>query len=211
VSSTQISPGNLFRAGWANGNQHGAVHPGRKCRRLARHRHHRLSARRPRRGQARGRHPSRQGPVGSAPRLRRCQEVFWQVASSATIGTNAKFVGTVMTLASVTVKTNAVVQGRTLAQREGSVRLDTNVFSGSACNLLTPSPSPDGNLVRFPDRIEDRDHLDHWWRRRPGPDLLVRPDLVPRNRRLGPPRRRGRIAHHRPPPPPSSWSPPRLI
>ena len=67
--------------------------------------------------------------------------VFWQVGSSATIGTGSTFVGTVMALTSITLQTGATVQGRMLA-RNGAVTLDTNTFIRPACDLTVPSPAP---------------------------------------------------------------------
>jgi hypothetical protein len=58
--------------------------------------------------------------------------VFWQVGSSATIGTYAHFAGTVLALASVTVNTGATVEGRALAQT-GAVTLDDDVFVQPSC------------------------------------------------------------------------------
>jgi hypothetical protein len=66
--------------------------------------------------------------------------VFWQVGSSATLGTNNAFVGTVMALTSVTVTTGTTVQGRALA-RNGAVSLDHNVFTPAGC-ATTTSPTP---------------------------------------------------------------------
>ena len=51
--------------------------------------------------------------------------VFWQVGSSATLGTDTTFVGTVMALTSATVQTRTTVAGRVLA-RNGEVTLDNN-------------------------------------------------------------------------------------
>lgn len=67
--------------------------------------------------------------------------VFWQVGSSATIGTGTQFVGTVMALTSITLQTGATVQGRMLA-RNGQVSLDTNTFIRPACDLTVPSSAP---------------------------------------------------------------------
>lgn len=69
--------------------------------------------------------------------------VFWQVGSSAMLGTNSSFVGTIMALASVTANTGATVEGRALA-REGSVTLDSNVFTDVKCasTSTTPPTSP---------------------------------------------------------------------
>ncbi|WP_374202862.1 ice-binding family protein [Saccharothrix sp. S26] len=62
----------------------------------------------------------------------RACNVFWQVGSSATLGTNSDFVGTIMALTSITVNTGADVQGRALA-RNGSVTLDDNTFTTDVC------------------------------------------------------------------------------
>ena len=67
--------------------------------------------------------------------------VFWQVGSSATIGTGSTFVGTVMALTTITLQTGATVQGRMLA-RNGAVTLDTNTFIRPACDLTVPTTAP---------------------------------------------------------------------
>jgi Ice-binding-like len=58
--------------------------------------------------------------------------VFWQVGSSATLGTGTSFVGTVMALASITATTAATIHGRLLA-RNAAVTLDTNTITTSNC------------------------------------------------------------------------------
>jgi hypothetical protein len=58
--------------------------------------------------------------------------VFWQVGSSATLGTGSSFVGTVMALTSISVKTGAHVLGRVLA-RNGQVSLESNVITRAIC------------------------------------------------------------------------------
>lgn len=65
--------------------------------------------------------------------------VFWQVGSSATLGTASSFKGTILALTSITVQTSATVEGRALA-RNGQVSLDTNVFTSPAC-ITTPTTS----------------------------------------------------------------------
>lgn len=57
--------------------------------------------------------------------------VFWQVGSSATIGTYSAFVGNILALASITVTTGATVDGRVLA-RNGAVTLDSNTIGQTA-------------------------------------------------------------------------------
>jgi hypothetical protein len=58
--------------------------------------------------------------------------VFWQIGSSATLGTNSVFAGTVMALTSIAAQTGATLQGRLLA-RNGAVTLDTNTITTSTC------------------------------------------------------------------------------
>ena len=55
--------------------------------------------------------------------------VFWQVGSSATLGTGTVFEGNILALASITLNTSAKIPcGRALAQT-GAVTMDTNVVS----------------------------------------------------------------------------------
>jgi hypothetical protein len=51
--------------------------------------------------------------------------VFWQVGSSATLGANSTFKGTILAQTSATLTTGANVEGRVLA-RNGAVTLDSN-------------------------------------------------------------------------------------
>jgi len=52
-------------------------------------------------------------------------DVFWQVGSSATLGTNTVLKGTVIAYSSITATTGATVDGRLIALN-GAVTLDTN-------------------------------------------------------------------------------------
>jgi hypothetical protein len=67
--------------------------------------------------------------------------VFWQVGSSATLGTDSTLVGTVMALTSITAGDRATVDGRLLASN-GAVTLHDNQVSAAACT--TGGTSPDG-------------------------------------------------------------------
>lgn len=58
--------------------------------------------------------------------------VFWQVGSSATLGTSTTFVGNILALTSITLDTGATVDGRVLA-RNGAVTLDNNTITASTC------------------------------------------------------------------------------
>jgi hypothetical protein len=66
--------------------------------------------------------------------------VFWQVGSSATIGTSTAFAGNILALTSISVTTSANVIGRTLA-RNGAVTLDSNNITPSVC-AAAPAPVP---------------------------------------------------------------------
>jgi type VI secretion system secreted protein VgrG len=67
--------------------------------------------------------------------------VFWQVGSSATIGTGTTFVGNILALQSITLTTGASVSGRSLA-RNGAVTMDTNDVSTLACAAPTATATP---------------------------------------------------------------------
>ena len=64
--------------------------------------------------------------------------VFWEIGSSATLGTNSVFIGTVLALTSVAAQTGASVLGRLLA-RNGAVTLDTNTVTSPVCAATTPT------------------------------------------------------------------------
>ena len=51
--------------------------------------------------------------------------MYWQVGSSATIGTASKWQGNILALTSITLVDNATLFGRALA-RNGAVTLGTN-------------------------------------------------------------------------------------
>ncbi|MBK5294894.1 MAG: DUF3494 domain-containing protein, partial [Acidobacteriia bacterium] len=57
--------------------------------------------------------------------------IFWQVGSSATLGTGSVFYGNILAQASITVTTGTVLNGRALA-RTGAVTLDNNVITSPA-------------------------------------------------------------------------------
>jgi hypothetical protein len=63
--------------------------------------------------------------------------VFWQVGSSATLGTGSSFSGNILALTSITLNTGATVEGRVLA-RNGSVTLDTNTITRAVCTDTAP-------------------------------------------------------------------------
>jgi hypothetical protein len=74
--------------------------------------------------------------------------VFWQVGSSATLGTGSTFNGNILAQASITIPTGAVLNGRALA-RTGAVTLHSNALTspggsgppGPPPPAATPAPS----------------------------------------------------------------------
>jgi hypothetical protein len=58
--------------------------------------------------------------------------VFWQVGSSATLGTGSTFRGTILALTSISVTTGVTINGRVLA-RNGAVTLDTDTITSPTC------------------------------------------------------------------------------
>jgi hypothetical protein len=59
-------------------------------------------------------------------------DVFWQVGSSATLGSGSIFQGTILAQASITMGTGATLNGRALA-RTGSIALDSNPVNVPPC------------------------------------------------------------------------------
>lgn len=82
--------------------------------------------------------------------------VFWQVGSSATLGSGSVFVGNILALTSVTVESGVTVRGRALA-RNGAVTLINDTFVAPSCvpsSTSTTSPlvptSLHGDIVQIP-------------------------------------------------------------
>src|SRR5689334_8598308 len=66
--------------------------------------------------------------------------IYWQVGSSATLGSNSVFKGNILALASITLASGAGVEGRLLA-RTGGVSLDGNVVTVPADNTAGVTPN----------------------------------------------------------------------
>src|ERR1035437_2773956 len=69
---------------------------------------------------------------------------FWQVGSSATLGTSSNLLGTILALTSITLNTSATASGRMLA-RNGAVTFDTNTVA--VCSLAAASGSAAGAAI----------------------------------------------------------------
>jgi type VI secretion system secreted protein VgrG len=66
--------------------------------------------------------------------------VFWQVGSSATLGTSSDFTGTILALTSITVNNGVTIAGRALA-RNGNVTLIDDTITAPSC-AITATPPP---------------------------------------------------------------------
>jgi hypothetical protein len=67
--------------------------------------------------------------------------VYWQVGSSATLGTTTAFQGNLMALTSISLNNGATVIGRVLA-RNGQVSLINNVLDSTLCAAAAPAVPP---------------------------------------------------------------------
>jgi hypothetical protein len=79
-----------------------------------------------------------------------CNKAYWQIGSSATIGTGSSFAGDLLALSSITFTTGSNSSGRALA-RNGAVTLDTNSINTCgvlACPIITVNPAtlPNGSV-----------------------------------------------------------------
>jgi hypothetical protein len=69
--------------------------------------------------------------------------VYWQIGSSATIGTGTTFAGNIVALTSITITTSAIISGRALAVN-AAVTMDTNHISACGAGLPTGGPCDTG-------------------------------------------------------------------
>jgi hypothetical protein len=72
--------------------------------------------------------------------------VYWQVGSSATLGTGTTFEGNILALASITLTTDVSLTGRALA-RTAAVTMDTNVVNGSSCSGSATNSTDGGSAA----------------------------------------------------------------
>jgi subtilisin family serine protease len=82
--------------------------------------------------------------------------VFWQIGSSATLGTHTSFIGTILALTSITLNTGASLSGRALA-RNGAVTMDTNSVGSAGCAVgvgaTLPTPPQTGLTSMYPQEV----------------------------------------------------------
>ncbi|HVL38487.1 MAG TPA: ice-binding family protein [Fimbriimonadaceae bacterium] len=66
--------------------------------------------------------------------------VYWQVGSSATLGTETAFLGHIVALTSITMNTGATILGGSALARNGSVTLDSNIIMACEAAVI-PGPA----------------------------------------------------------------------
>jgi hypothetical protein len=67
--------------------------------------------------------------------------IFWQVGSSATLGTNSHFVGHIFAMQSIAAQNGATVQGQLLA-RNGAITLERNTITNGLCATVSGGELP---------------------------------------------------------------------
>jgi hypothetical protein len=80
--------------------------------------------------------------------------IFWQVGSSATVGTNTSFTGNILALTSISAMTGAKFNG-SLYARNGAVTLDADTITRSPCASVptpttVPTKTPTATPTKFP-------------------------------------------------------------
>ncbi len=75
--------------------------------------------------------------------------IYWQVGSSATLGSGSLLVGNILALTSITVNSGATVQGRALA-RNGAVTLDDNTITWPTCEQAPPTTTTAATTTTVP-------------------------------------------------------------
>jgi hypothetical protein len=93
--------------------------------------------------------------------------VFWQVGSSATLGTSSIFAGNIMAFTSITVTAGVKIHGSLLASN-GAVTLDTNTITNDGCLTPEPEPEPEPTVEPEPEPTVE-----------PEPEPTVEPTVEP--------------------------------
>jgi Ice-binding-like len=73
--------------------------------------------------------------------------LFWQIGSSATLGTTTDFAGNILALESITLNTGANIECGSALARNGGVTMDTNTLSACAGSSSGSIPEPGTNVL----------------------------------------------------------------
>ncbi len=100
---------------------------------------------------------------------------FWQVGSSATLGSTTSFQGNILALDSITLNTGVIVNGRLLA-RTGAVTLYSNTISKTTCTTPAPTSTPVPTLTSSPPSTSSSSSSDSYCP--PITDTVVTPMII---------------------------------
>ncbi len=70
------------------------------------------------------------------------QNIFWQVAGQASLGTTSNFEGIILSQTAIVVNTGATVNGRLMAQTAVTLDADTVTMPTGSATTPTPTPTP---------------------------------------------------------------------
>ncbi len=76
--------------------------------------------------------------------------VFWQIGSSATLGTSSTFAGTILALTSISINSGVTLNGRALARNGAVTLIDDTINAPTASPPPPPPPPPPGGDTRPP-------------------------------------------------------------
>ena len=68
--------------------------------------------------------------------------VFWQITSSASLGSGSTFVGTIMALTAITMENDVTVNGRALARNEQVTLINDTISNGMCITVPIPTATP---------------------------------------------------------------------
>jgi hypothetical protein len=88
--------------------------------------------------------------------------IFWQIGSSATLGTNSTFKGTIMALTDIDLLTGANIEGRALA-RNAATDLQSNTITNTACQTTGGGSGSSGGSVPDLPNAGDADKNSSLW------------------------------------------------
>lgn len=75
------------------------------------------------------------------------ENVFWQVGSSATLGTGTSFAGDILAAASITLTTDADINCGSALARAGAVTMDSNNITTDSAGCLAATAAPEPGTV----------------------------------------------------------------
>jgi type VI secretion system secreted protein VgrG len=71
--------------------------------------------------------------------------VYWDIGSSATLGTTTAFQGNILAVTSITLTTGATIESGSALAQNGAVTLDDNTITATDCNSSVAPAVPEGS------------------------------------------------------------------